>query len=480
MPRDPVALDLISLISECGSAKEVIMAAQEIFEGLEQKLRDDEETEDLGKDENTNNARKMTANPPMTQLTTLVGVLTAAIPRLKLRRKSASETIKPLFEELRTIVDMAVPKALKNETRVLLGNITDLVRRVGEWSQRNNALNKADQEACAILMRRLLENSVSTCSQKLQTDIAQRTLEKCYPRLAVRSKVSPDSEEGQRVVLDTLHVADSLGMREDHGSTLDLLFSAYEPSESNPQGVISRLLSLLTSCIHTSHYLDEALAVLIYCLHKHSGYLPDEIILPLCGLIPTVASAHPNPSARHQAFRVLSLLLQRSDAQIRFHQLMELTKNSEYPQMRATAVGLVKEALLESLSKNQKNDPFLSSLFLRSFGPILFRTNPPDLLSSSLSLKDFQESQEPSRLVECLSLFYVLLQRDDKNKTGIRDKDAVKSVENNLLRPLQEKIDQWTSDPAVSTGHDHDITTIVSLKISLERIQSAREALHIV
>ena len=86
--------------------------------------------------------------------------------------------------------------------------------------------------------------------------------------------------------------------------------------------------------------------------------------------------------------------------------------------MRTAAVGLVKEALLESLASHQKNDPFLGSLFLQSFGPILFRPNPPDLLSSSLSLKEFQESNEPSRLVECLSLYYVILQRDEKNQVN--------------------------------------------------------------
>ena len=88
--------------------------------------------------------------------------------------------------------------------------------------------------------------------------------------------------------------------------------------------------------------------------------------------------------------------------------------------MRVASVGLVKEALLEALSlpPNSENI-FLSSLFLRSFGTILFRPNPSDLLASeTLTLGEFRDSHEPQRLVECLSLYYVLLLRDKNNLVG--------------------------------------------------------------
>ena len=84
--------------------------------------------------------------------------------------------------------------------------------------------------------------------------------------------------------------------------------------------------------------------------------------------------------------------------------------------MRVASVGLVKEALLQAFTRpDAKDNVFLSPLFLRTFGPILFRPDPPDLLSSALALKDFQETHEPARLVECLSLYYVLVQRDELN-----------------------------------------------------------------
>ena len=139
--------------------------------------------------------------------------------------------------------------------------------------------------------------------------------------------------------------------------------------------------------------------------------------MPLCDLLPAVASSHSDPLTRHQAFRVLSLLLVAGEPQLRFQYLVELTGDSEFPQMRVASVGLVKEALLEALSlpPNTENI-FLSSLFLRRFGTILFRPNPSDLFTSAnLTLSEFQDSHEPQRLVECLSLYYVLLLRDKKN-----------------------------------------------------------------
>ena len=74
--------------------------------------------------------------------------------------------------------------------------------------------------------------------------------------------------------------------------------------------------------------------------------------------------------------------------------------------MRVASVGFVKEALLEALSLfPSAENIFLTSLFLRSFGTILFRHNPSDLLmSANLTLSEFQEGHEPQRLVECLSL----------------------------------------------------------------------------
>lgn len=178
---------------------------------------------------------------------------------------------------------------------------------------------------------------------------------------------------------------------------------------------------MLITSFQTNTFLDESLAVLVRALHSQpkGRDLPHDIIMPLCGILPPLASAHPDPAIRHQAFRVISLLLSSCDSQLRFQHLVELTRDSEFPQMRVASVGLVKESLLQALSlPSQGHNPLLSPLFLRTFGPILFRPDPPDLFASKLTLKDFRDTHELGRLVECLSLLYVLWVRDEQNVVG--------------------------------------------------------------
>lgn len=212
------------------------------------------------------------------------------------------------------------------------------------------------------------------------------------------------------------------GDRSGSCSAIDLLFFSYQAwTEIDPDQQLSFLLPALISSIQSNSLLDQALTVLIKSLHTSisrtpTSDLPEDIAIPLYSVVPSIASAHPDPAIRHQAFRVLSLLLSSESQKLRFQHLVELTRESEYPQMRVAAVGLVKESLLRALSgPRKKDDLFLGPLFLRSFGPILFRPDPPDLFSSTLDLKDFQETHEPARLAECLSFYYVLLQRDEKN-----------------------------------------------------------------
>lgn len=86
--------------------------------------------------------------------------------------------------------------------------------------------------------------------------------------------------------------------------------------------------------------------------------------------------------------------------------------------MRVAAVGLVKQHFLRALDLSapiKKDDPFLSIMFLRTFGPIVFRPDPPDLFGDDLQIDNLVESSEPARLSECLSLYSVVFRRDDKN-----------------------------------------------------------------
>lgn len=76
--NDPAARDILVVIGECGSPKEVVMAVQEAIEQLERLLdsdgaigdNDDRRSDD--KEECPSFARKSKLNSPTTQLTILI------------------------------------------------------------------------------------------------------------------------------------------------------------------------------------------------------------------------------------------------------------------------------------------------------------------------------------------------------------------------------------------------------------------------
>lgn len=198
----------------------------------------------------------------------------------------------------------------------------------------------------------------------------------------------------------------------------NLILLAHMDAKTLPKlgSLLDSLLPAILSAFQSGVALDECLALLLNVLHNlQESTVSPEIVVPLCTIVSSVASTHADPTVRHQAFRVLALLLSHSPPALRMEALKELTTDQYLPQMRTAAVGLVKEAVLEGLGSNSQN-MFGSGLFMQTFGPILFRPNPPDYLSKDYSTQELCESYEIRRIVESLSLYYVLLQRDKMNK----------------------------------------------------------------
>ncbi|KJA26965.1 hypothetical protein HYPSUDRAFT_63726 [Hypholoma sublateritium FD-334 SS-4] len=479
------ARNIIALIGNCSSAKEVVMTVQEAMERLERALEreDDDDEKDEAKDEDVLHSRKQ--NSTIIQFLILIELYSSAIPRIKLRHKTASDTLRPLLDELENVASLASSHSTQNEACDILSSISKLSINIDKWVASNATDgSKDDRATCKAIIGGVLDRSLLICRHGLHTSIAQRTLEKCFPRLASRSATGTSGGSGESAVMEWLDAHHSLGFQfvslDRLASPSDLIFYAYSPpAPIDLEKLLAFIIPALIASIQTNEFLNESLAVLITYLHawqttKPTASLPHDITIPLCGLLPSIASAHLDPSVRHQTFRVLSLLLSVADPWLRFQNLVEYTRDSEYPQMRVAAVGLVKDTLIKSLSSpNAKDDPFCSLLFLRSFGPILFRPDPHDLLSETLTLDQFQETLEPGRLVECLSLYYVLIQRDASNATGIRDKDVQNSIEHTFLSPLRASVERWMATSDGMEGHLHNVTPIISLKICLERVDTA-------
>ncbi|KAF8805834.1 hypothetical protein BYT27DRAFT_7103611 [Phlegmacium glaucopus] len=487
--NDPAARDIIAVIGECGPAKEVVMAVQEAVEHLEHILDSDNDNDDQRGDDSIQPARNFKLNSPTTQLTILIDIYGSSISRMKMRRNSAPDILRPLLKDLQAVIQRAAPTMTTQEGRSIISGIAMLCQKTTRWAETVVGDKHEGTQTSKEILKGLLNQAIVSCGHCIRASVAQRTFEVCYPRLTIRSSQQPGWEEGEKVILDAIEVYSILGcnLNQSTGdpSIADLMIAAYRPSlKTDPDVFLPFILPVLISSIQTNSFLDESLAILTRTLHLRQlktspSSLPPRITVPLCGLLPAVASIHADPLTRHQAFRVLSLLLVASEPLLRFQHLLELTGDSEFPQMRVASVGLVKETLLQGLSVPQSTENiFLTPLFLRSFGPILFRPNPSDLFTSAnLTYSEFQDSHEPQRLVECLSLYYVLLLRDKSNLTGVRDPSVLKTVDTNLLIPLRGHLERWSEDTTASTAGHHAITPIVSLSISLERVDAARASL---
>ncbi|KAJ7207212.1 hypothetical protein GGX14DRAFT_366396, partial [Mycena pura] len=481
--RQPAAKSIISLIGECGSSKEIVIAVQESLERI---------ADDLALEPDEDEIEHESASDQLISLILLcssgmsyaslfpTGEIRVAIPRLKLRKKSP-ETIRTLLSQLESTVHLAGPHLSRVQGREIIGSVSQLVLNILSWTGDSNA---EDAATCQDMLKRLLDSTISDCSHCIQSSLAQRSFETLYPRLIIRSRVMLGWEGGEEVINDasTAYVScgrtfadESLPPSPTVAYLVLISHSKTLPSDINQ--LLSFMLPILVASIQTTHALDEALSLLLRSLHvSHfpvGQQLSPDIAGTLCALLPSLASGHPDEDIRHQAFRILSQTLSLMPPELRIQILKDLTTDTQYPQMRAASVGLVKEALLDALSRENAPNIFASPIFLQVFGPVLLRPEPVDLFHSELSLSDIEDSPEPSRLVECLSLYYILLLRDKSNQTGIRDRDQISNVERTLLGPLRSTLLRWTDDPAASHEHMHAIMPLVSLKTSLERVDSA-------
>ncbi|KIL56923.1 hypothetical protein M378DRAFT_188495 [Amanita muscaria Koide BX008] len=468
---DPASRSIIRLLGIYSPAKEVIMAVQEALERLEcfgGHVDDNEQSH----------------SSPQDQLILLIGVYASAIPRLKLRRKSASDTLRSLMVELEKAVRTHGDGFSINQGRSVIRHTSSLVQEVSTWIKRVTESTE-EQASCNEIMMNVLSVIIETSAHCIQSCAAKRAFAASFPTLVVDKSLTANWEEGEQAIQRAVVSSHSINLHSIerlHGRTskpparrMILLAHAFQELQIVDNDLLSKVLPGTMSAFQSSVALDECLALLLNILPnlKNSAISP-EIITPLCTILSSVASTHPGPSIRHQCFRILSLLLSHSPPTLRLEALKELTTDPHLPQMRTAAVGLVKEAVLEGLASSSQHI-FASRVFIQVFAPILFRTNPQDFFSKNFNPEEMHDSYEASRLIECLSLYYVLLQRDKANKTGIRDRDIIINTEKSFLAPLRMALARWEENHAPNVP-----MPIISLQISIERVENAIAALDIV
>ncbi|KAF8991749.1 hypothetical protein BDQ17DRAFT_1392937 [Cyathus striatus] len=434
--NDTSAKDIVSLIGECGSAKEVVMAVQE---------SEEEET--------------TKASLPAQLVCIRADLIGVAISRLKLRRKSASETIQNTLEDFENAVTLAGQFCSRKEGISLLDSSSRLAEKVAAWVKVVAGEDDAAVSRCYKMLESFVCGVLTACSHCVRTSIAQRTFEQCFPKLTFRSAVEPGWEEDEKAVQEVIRVLWLLGCTIDdfvkRRSQSSLIILAHSPAnEMENKHVLTSLSPAITASVQANMNIGESIALLLKLLHLPStrDELSLDVVAPLTIILPPLASTHPDPLVRHQVFRTLSKLLSICPSNLR---------NPDFPQMRVASVGLVKEAVMEALSAPEPaSEVFASPLLLKTFGPVLLRPIPP--IYFRIHYRDIGN-------VVCFIL--VLM-------TGVRDKDALLSVERGLLAPLRSTLDNWMSQPDVSTDDIHANMSLASLQMSLERVDTAVASLQ--
>ncbi|KDQ60379.1 hypothetical protein JAAARDRAFT_56287 [Jaapia argillacea MUCL 33604] len=505
--------DILDVIGECCSAKENVIAIQEALECLSTRYTDhEEEDEDEGHqgDESDNEETTTAAG----QLIRLLNLSASSIPRLRITSKTKHSTsLHPLIINLQAVI-LKIP-ASKAESRVAISSVSRLVNGSIGWV-RNSVVgvDEAELQNVMGILTSFLFASLTSCSNHIQSNLAQRTFERYFPRLVVpRSRPIPttskldDWQEGEAVVVEALDAYTSVGCNLDtllsEPSLGSLILFAHSSSPADPAEVIVRYLPAFLTSIQTNTALDESLSLLlssVYQIHLTSSTaatsspsgtsletsgtsnelstVPITTLLPLLHILPHLASAHPSPQIRHITYRLLSLLLSICPSEVRFDLLVDLVRGDdeeERGQIKVAAIGLVKEAVLDGLALSPGTSPtnsFTTPTFCKTFTPIIFTPSPSTLFTSDLLLEDFLDSVEPKRLIEALGLVFVLLMRDKDNRTGIRDASTVQHVKKQLLVPLKQALGRWLP---VAEDDMEAIMPLAALDAAVERVEGALE-----
>lgn len=209
-------------------------------------------------------------------------------------------------------------------------------------------------------------------------------------------------------------------------SISSLILIAHSAQPRLTEKTLEAFFPIILAALQSNTALDETLALLLDTLGslRNATPRPDlavDILVPLVHVLAPLASVHPDPPTRHATFRILSIVLALSPSPIRLRLLKDLVTDEDesMQQMRAAAIGLVKEAILEALSTlrttSGPSNVFSSPVFMQEIGSVLFLKQAEKI---ALDVVEFLESAEPLRLIESMGLLYVLLLRDIDNRVG--------------------------------------------------------------
>lgn len=352
----------------------------------------------------------------------------------------------------------------------------------------------------------MLFTGVSSLCNQIRSHLAEGFIEQHFPRKYLHSSISPESMVDRDIMAGVVDAATSIEMTPDTLNSLIntsqnasvittsiVLLAHWKPSPSPT--AIANFIPHLAPFLQSSTAVDEVLFLLLQYAHAHATQSIttaslDSIIQPLV----TLCSTCPDPEKRNTIWVTFSELFKTLSSAARLALLTELLspETDPFPQMRVAAVGLVKDSVSDSLSavaslppaERKQSVDILVSRLLAQLGRYLLRPEPPELLSHPLEQFDtdaFLESSEPTRLHQCLSLYYMLLVKDVSNLTGVRDSGSISETTRYLLVPLAKVLDlvEQNASEKEPQAMIAEMQVINPLRMALARVQESLDTLNV-
>ncbi|KAJ3003363.1 hypothetical protein NUW54_g5340 [Trametes sanguinea] len=458
--------EMIDMLAKECSAKEVVMAIEEAVEILERGLQSEDE------DDHGDHGGHVSA---AIRTVRLIRAYAQTIPRLPRWKKAPKDTVESRLLELEPVISHLGREASVHEGRSIVLAISHFVLALSQGGDDDTKVRRPEflafhldlVESCTqALLFHLINSAVGAFPNHFKAGLARKAFMKHFTRLVVpHSQPSSNPEGSEDVLTDVWSALGSSDITtqscEATPSIATFILLAHEASYTFPIPTLTTFYPAVLSALQANVALDEILAVLINSLAplRASTPRPDleaDLVIPL--------GTHPAPHSEQPLRPGYPAL-----------HLPELLADEDVPcQMRIAAIGLLKEALLEALSSKDQN-LFASPHLLSTFGPIVLRPEPLNMFDT-VTLEQFLEGPEPLRLVESLGFYYVLLQRDQHNRTGVRDRDSLSNVQRSLLAPLERRLGTWKTELATTTsepGEDDRTLQLDILEMWTKRVHDA-------
>ncbi|SCZ97603.1 BZ3500_MvSof-1268-A1-R1_Chr4-3g07288 [Microbotryum saponariae] len=494
-----LAQEAIDLFASHASAKEVVVALEERIAQVgqaSQEQRPDDEDSESG-NENEEHVRDPSSHSQLREIVALVDTYAHVFPRINTAKparflETATASVTSILR-----IHCTIHPVTASEAAVLAKMVVDFTETIitkTTWSD-------TQQQECHVLLRSHLFETAFNLALFFPASLAETYFYSQFPHRRIphraRPTLDPLVQQAWSTLIDFvrdrfyLELAQLFALAPSNRGVFELFIQVLardpedrvwvktmgeDPEEDLNNGVYSRLLrktlGLLIGIAREGSSgqgrVDEALFWLWWCVQgaaQEGEVVDEEVVFPLVEVRPITSVQ----GLRFIAFSLLTTLildLVPTEA-TQILSLKDLIETCPYPSLRSASIGILRQVMLRKFDEvdkvrneieQEKEGLWLSPLLLIEFEE-LFKIGPFDLDKSEEADEDRTQT-----IHEQLLLLYLLLSRDETDRTGIWKGFA--KVEEDLLKPLRTRMAREEEGGILGWG---------VLEVGLERVDTVVE-----